>query len=117
MYSCLHVKYLIFFLSGFSRNFSKSAKPKISLKSFPFGSDLLRADSKTEGYGSADSRHSLANATNNGVDEDDNDHDNNSIKFNGYLLTCRLNSTSAYYKASTATNKPQKLCKYAKTKH
>jgi hypothetical protein len=25
------------------------------------------------------------------------------IQFNGYLLTCRLNSTMAYYKASTNT--------------
>jgi hypothetical protein len=32
--------------------------------------------------------------------------DNNSIQFNGYSLTCRLNSTSANYKASTnATQK------------
>jgi hypothetical protein len=65
-------------LSGFNLNFSRSAKPNISLKSFPFGSDLLRA----EGYGTADSHHSLANATNNGDDEDDNYHDNNSIKLN-----------------------------------
>jgi hypothetical protein len=27
----------------------------------------------------------------------------NSIQFNGHLLTCRLNITSAYYKASTRT--------------
>jgi hypothetical protein len=26
-----------------------------------------------------------------------------SVEFSGYLLTCRLNSTSAYYKASTKT--------------
>jgi hypothetical protein len=28
-------------------------------------------------------------------------NDTNSIQFNGYLLTCRLNSSSANYKAST----------------
>jgi hypothetical protein len=111
MYSGLHEKYICFSLSNVNRDFSRSDKLKISLKSFPFGSDLLCADSKTEGYGTADSRHSLAKATNNGVDEDDNDHDNNSIKFNEYSLTCRLNSTSACYKASTATNKRQKQCK------
>jgi hypothetical protein len=36
---------------------------------------------------------------------DKRQHNNNnaSVQFNGYLLTCRLNSTSAYYKASTRT--------------
>jgi len=50
----------------------------------------------------------FANATNNDDDEDDNDHDNNSIQFNsiqfnGYLLTCRPNSMSTYYKTSKMT--------------
>ena len=30
-------------------------------------------------------------------------NNNYSFKFNGYLLTCRLNSTSVYYKASAKT--------------
>jgi len=43
----------------------------------------------------------FANAANNDDDEDDNGRDNNSIQFNGCLLTCRLNSVSTNYKAST----------------
>jgi hypothetical protein len=35
-------------------------------------------------------------------------NDNNSIQFNGYSLTCRLNSTSANYKASTNATKKSK---------
>jgi hypothetical protein len=34
---------------------------------------------------------------------EDDDKNNNSIQFNGYLLMYKLNSTSAYYKASTET--------------
>jgi hypothetical protein len=37
-----------------------------------------------------------------------------SFKFNGYLLTCKLNSTSVYDKAST--NAAQKQYTHAKTK-
>jgi hypothetical protein len=43
----------------------------------------------------------FANATNSDDDEDDNDRDNNSIQFNGCLLTSGLNSISTNYKAST----------------
>jgi len=36
-------------------------------------------------------------------DDDDNDNNNNNNNFSGYLLKCRLNSTSAYYKVNTRT--------------
>jgi len=39
-------------------------------------------------------------------DDDNNDDDNNNNNnnnFSGYLLMCRLNSTSAYYKVNTRT--------------
>jgi hypothetical protein len=32
-----------------------------------------------------------------------NNNNNNSIQFNWHLLTCKLNSTSAYYNARTKT--------------
>jgi hypothetical protein len=44
-------------------------------------------------------------------------NNNNSIPFNGYLLTCRLNSTSANYKASTKTQIKYKTVQIHKTKH
>jgi hypothetical protein len=47
----------------------------------------------------------FANATNKDDDEDYNDHDNNSVQFNGYLLTCRLNRTSANYRDSRKTQR------------
>jgi hypothetical protein len=41
----------------------------------------------------------------------------NSIQFNRYLLTCRLNSTSANYKASTKAQIEYKTVQIHKTKH
>jgi len=41
----------------------------------------------------------------------------NSVQFNSYLLTCRLNITTAYYKARTKTEIQQKQYKNIKTKY
>jgi hypothetical protein len=40
-----------------------------------------------------------------------------SIQFKGYLLTCRLNSTSANYKANTKAQIKYKTVQIHKTKH
>jgi hypothetical protein len=43
------------------------------------------------------------NTTKQSRKEQNQEQKHNSIRFNGYLLTCRLNSTSGNYKASTKT--------------
>jgi hypothetical protein len=47
--------------------------------------------------------HSNAVASTTTPINNNNNNNNNSSQFSGYLLTCRLNSTSASYKASTKT--------------
>jgi len=39
------------------------------------------------------------------LNNNNNNNNNNSVQFKVYLLTCRLNSTRTYNKASTKTNK------------